>query len=153
MTRPHRESMFNFDLTGIVRFVSKHRLETVFILIVHPLGALLVDCVQGFSHNYFVSMGLGGYLFATGFAALTPIAFASFIDKARKQFELGIHQRFVVLTAIPMVALTLFVQIVSYLELHKDAQAAVAFFIIPIYAAIAFSLYGTILFFFFRKQK
>jgi hypothetical protein len=147
---PRRDPLFN--PISLFSFVSNYKWVTIFILIAHPLGALFADLIQGFAHSYFVKMRPGMYILATGFACLTPIAFASFDKMSHGLHERNGQKSFFLLTAIPMVALTLFVQTVCYLELHTDAQAAIAFFIVPICAVVVFSLYAGILFFFFRKK-
>jgi hypothetical protein len=126
----------------------------VFVFTVDPLGALICDVIQGFSHNYLKAIGLGSYLLATPFAAITPILFVVFYrfgpDIVRSNKILHC------ILAVTMVVLTLFAQTYSYLYLHTDTQAALGFIFGPIYLSIVFVVIAVVLSFGFwirRKRR
>jgi uncharacterized BrkB/YihY/UPF0761 family membrane protein len=122
----------------------KRILATIlFGLTSNAFAAVVCDLVEGFKNHYTADVSLAGTLLCAVPALLMPVLYLLFYYLGPREVRGNKYASFALVAV--MVVLSLGTQIWSYLQLATDAQAALAFLFLPIYASFIYVVFGFIL--------
>ena len=119
----------------------KHKNFKIFIFLIAallvqmPASAYISDLLQGFEHRHFARLTITQYLFFSAFFLIPLLTSWNFLLKRVDHSFSVIANTVRTFIALVTVIVSYVFSVQGFLYLHTDAQAAIAFVVLPLYAS------------------